>query len=53
MPEREYKKAKKMTPAEREAAMHVAIERYAERLSQHCRQTPYNWFNFYDFWKTS
>ena len=43
----------RVAPAEREAAMHAAIERYAERLSQHCRQTPYNWFNFYDFWKTS
>ena len=43
----------RVAPSEREAAMHAAIERYAERLSQHCRQTPYNWFNFYDFWKTS
>ncbi|WP_415037104.1 acyl-CoA synthetase [Azonexus sp.] len=43
----------RVAASEREAAMHAAIERYAERLSQHCRQTPYNWFNFYDFWKTS
>jgi predicted LPLAT superfamily acyltransferase len=26
------------------------VARYAERLAHHCRNTPYNWFNFYDFW---
>ena len=25
--------------------------RYAERLAYHARRAPYNWFNFYDFWK--
>ncbi len=24
--------------------------RYVARLEQHCRDAPYNWFNFYDFW---
>jgi predicted LPLAT superfamily acyltransferase len=23
---------------------------YADRLAMRCRQDPYNWFNFYDFW---
>lgn len=23
---------------------------YAARLEHYCRQAPYNWFNFYDFW---
>ena len=27
-----------------------AMRRYVARLEHHCRQTPYNWFNFYDFW---
>lgn len=27
-------------------------ERYARRLEAQCRQSPWNWFNFYDFWKT-
>jgi predicted LPLAT superfamily acyltransferase len=35
----------------REAALRTAIERYAQLIEQHCRQAPYNWFNFYDFWK--
>lgn len=27
------------------------IERYAARLEHYCRLAPYNWFNFYDFWR--
>lgn len=26
------------------------VERYAGRLESLCREAPYNWFNFYDFW---
>ncbi|BDG70575.1 acyltransferase [Roseomonas fluvialis] len=36
--------------AEREAALHGWIARYADRLSAVCRAHPYNWFNFYPFW---
>ncbi len=36
---------------ERDAAMRAAQQHYAERLSHFCRQAPYNWFNFYDFWQ--
>jgi len=25
--------------------------RYVERIEFHCHNAPYNWFNFYDFWK--
>lgn len=39
------------TPAGgREAAVRAALERYAARLETHCRNAPYNWFNFHDFW---
>ena len=27
------------------------VQRYAERLEYYCRLAPYNWFNFYDFWR--
>lgn len=27
------------------------IARYAARLEHYCRAAPYNWFNFYDFWR--
>ena len=26
------------------------MQRYAERLEYHARRSPYNWFNFYDYW---
>ncbi len=26
------------------------IDLYVSRLDHYCRQAPYNWFNFYDFW---
>lgn len=37
--------------SEREATMRDAQQRYVERLNHYCRLAPYNWFNFYDFWK--
>ena len=40
------------TPAgKREAEVHRAIERYAEVLDRYCRSDPFNWFNFFDFWR--
>jgi predicted LPLAT superfamily acyltransferase len=27
------------------------VARYAARLEHYCRLAPYNWFNFYDFWR--
>ena len=40
------------TPAgERDAAITQAIESYAGLLDRYCRSDPYNWFNFFDFWR--
>lgn len=36
----------------RAAAVDAALRRYAQRLEHFCREAPYNWFNFYDFWDT-
>jgi predicted LPLAT superfamily acyltransferase len=36
---------------ERSAAIEQLLRRYAERLEHYCRLAPYNWFNFYDFWR--
>lgn len=30
-----------------------AVQRYAALLEQQCRSTPWNWFNFFDFWAGS
>lgn len=36
--------------AEREQRIREAVQAYAARLETLCREAPYNWFNFYDFW---
>ena len=35
----------------RDAAIRAAMQAYADRLGEFCRQAPDNWFNFYDFWQ--
>lgn len=34
----------------RAAALAAIAGEYAARLEHHCLRTPYQWFNFYDFW---
>lgn len=36
---------------ERDAAVRRAVADYAACLERHCRAAPYNWFNFFDFWR--
>jgi predicted LPLAT superfamily acyltransferase len=36
----------------RQQAIAAAMERYVGLLEKHCRQAPYNWFNFFRFWRT-
>lgn len=38
-------------PGGREAALLPWVERYVRQLEARARSAPYNWFNFYDFWK--
>lgn len=35
----------------REQAVAAYAQRYADRLAHYGRNSPYNWFNFYDFWQ--
>jgi predicted LPLAT superfamily acyltransferase len=35
----------------RSAQLQPHVARYAARLEHYCRRAPYNWFNFYDFWR--
>jgi hypothetical protein len=39
--------------SDRDDAVQAAVRRYAQLLEQHCRETPRNWFNFFDFWAGS
>jgi len=40
-----------VTSGQREQAVRTAIERFAAVLERLCRTDPYNWFNFFDFWR--
>jgi predicted LPLAT superfamily acyltransferase len=35
----------------RAAMVEAAVTRYALLLEKYCRSDPYNWFNFFDFWR--
>ncbi len=35
----------------RTLAVQAAVTRYAALMDQYCRKAPYNWFNFFDFWR--
>ncbi|MBU1263873.1 MAG: LpxL/LpxP family acyltransferase [Thiobacillus sp.] len=37
--------------SDRDAAVRSAVTAYAACLERHCRAAPYNWFNFFDFWR--
>ena len=39
--------------AQREAELQVWIDAYSRSLAAACRAHPFNWFNFYPFWKPS
>jgi predicted LPLAT superfamily acyltransferase len=41
------------TRATRERALQDYARRYAERLQHYALQTPFQWFNFFDFWHES
>jgi predicted LPLAT superfamily acyltransferase len=38
-------------PRNRSAQLASWQHAYVERVEHYCRLAPYNWFNFYDFWK--
>lgn len=41
------------TRGDRTAQVRSAVQRYADLLERHCRRAPYNWFNFFDFWRNA
>jgi predicted LPLAT superfamily acyltransferase len=38
-------------PRDSEAWLDQLMRRYVDRLEHYCREAPFNWFNFYNFWK--
>lgn len=43
--------AAEMAGLARDSMVETLMQRYAGRLEHYCRGAPYNWFNFYDFWR--
>jgi predicted LPLAT superfamily acyltransferase len=39
-----------VTRSERQAAIQMLAQRYADSLERRLRTAPYNWFNFYPYW---
>lgn len=39
--------------ATRQEALAGYVQAYAARMESHCREAPYNWFNFFDYWGTT
>jgi len=37
-------------PPDSQAWLDAIMRRYVARLEHYCREAPFNWFNFYDFW---
>ena len=42
----------KVERAGRQAAIEQAMANYASCLERYCKRQPYNWFNFFNFWRT-
>ncbi|SFB73064.1 Predicted acyltransferase, LPLAT superfamily [Polaromonas sp. OV174] len=40
-----------LPPRGRTLAVQAAMTRYAGLMAQYCYSAPYNWFNFFDFWR--
>lgn len=40
-----------VAPRGRTLAVQAAMTRYAALMEKYCYQAPYNWFNFFDFWR--
>ncbi|HTZ78550.1 MAG TPA: hypothetical protein VMC10_11600 [Stellaceae bacterium] len=39
-----------LSAGQRDAEAERTLRLYVERLEHYCRDAPFNWFNFYDFW---
>lgn len=37
--------------SKRKEVLQQTLQRYVAGIERHCLDAPYNWFNFYDFWK--
>jgi predicted LPLAT superfamily acyltransferase len=47
----DFRRLEGLTRPQRDALVREAVGRYVARLEHHCREAPYNFFNFYPFWR--
>jgi predicted LPLAT superfamily acyltransferase len=40
-----------LTRGNRDNDLQVYAQKYADRLEHYCRYAPFNWFNYYDYWR--
>lgn len=38
---------------QRDQVVRETLEKYVAALERHCKASPYNWFNFFDFWEST
>ena len=38
---------------QRDQVVCETLEKYVAALERHCKASPYNWFNFFDFWEST
>lgn len=38
---------------QRDQVVREMLEKYVATLERHCKASPYNWFNFFDFWEST
>jgi predicted LPLAT superfamily acyltransferase len=43
--------ASEFAACERDVIVSAMLTRYVARLEVQCRRSPFNWFNFFDFWR--
>ncbi len=48
-----FAKPQKVPRKERKQYFTQLMSRYADRLSHYCLQEPYQWYNFFDFWRAN
>lgn len=39
--------------SQRDAVVRETLQKYVTTLERHCKATPYNWFNFFEFWEST
>ena len=42
-----------VTRGQRDEAVRETLQKYVATLERHCKASPYNWFNFFEFWESA